>query len=142
MEKWYPFALAWPGMVLAVAIALYGDFTEGQRLAILQSVISVAAILLGFLGTILALVVSFSDREVYKRLAARGFGNVLLGYLLKPMYGLFVVVILSLALLIWPSGWMAMSCVAGLGFAGTYAVLAIHRIKRPLWNLVQSVHDD
>lgn len=141
-ERWYPYWLALPGPVITLLVARYIEFDEAHKLAILQSIISVAAILIGFLGTALAIVTSFMHREIMLRLAALGQIKVMVHFFTQPMYGLFITLIMSVGLLVWDDGWQAYVFVGILGYAAVFSLLCIQRLHLPLKNIVEQAGEE
>lgn len=141
-ERLLPWAWAGLGAAVTTIIALNVDIGESQKLAIIQSIISVASIFIGFLGTALAIVLSFFDREIFRKLASKQTDKKLIRYILDPIYGLFSTVVICMTMLIWTDETVFIATSTLLGFSIAYSLAAMTRINRPIQNILDSVRNN
>lgn len=142
LERRYPLLFCWIGGGLGVAAGWWIDVTEEVELALLQSLISISAILVGFLATALSIFLSISHYEVIKRLSAIGHDKRLMRFMLHVIYGLLAVVALSLLMIgLRMENRLGMAADFALGTAMGFSVLALHRLIAPIHNIIDQMHD-
>ncbi|MEM6394559.1 MAG: hypothetical protein AAF797_17465 [Planctomycetota bacterium] len=113
---------------------------QSAYLAALGAVVSVTSIFAGFLGTATAIVVSFFDREIFRRLAAHDLDRTLVQFMLRAVYGLTAASVISIALMIVDKeSSIAVILLGLLGFACVFSVLAMHRVLVPLKRILDDV---
>jgi len=142
-ERWYPFYFCWLGGIVALLLWRHVDLEDDQRLALLQSLISAAAILSGFMGTALTVVLGFSDRRIMRLLRQYGHDVLLVRFMYTSIVGLLLVVACSLLAICtpWKSSCLDYFLAFLLGTSVGFSVLALVRLHRPLQNILSRANE-
>lgn len=93
-EQWWPYPAALS--VLAIWWLYFGQPFPKNVDGLMAASGTVSVVLVGFLGTAKAIVLSISSSEVYKRLKDTGYSNVLFRYLFESLTIAIVLLIISL----------------------------------------------
>lgn len=143
-ERRYPLALSWLGGLAALACQHYYQFDIDRKMAFLSSIISVASIFIGFLATVLAIMMSFYGHRIFKSLRATGHKKHLITFMLEPIYSLSVMVVLALVLTLFihMNRVLDLVVVFLLGSAGMHAALCLVRLNGPLRLLIDKLGTD
>jgi hypothetical protein len=89
---------AWPYVASLIALGVWWYFGAPFPLKpdpLMSATGTVAAVLIGFLGTAKAIVLGMTDSEVFKRLKASGYNNVLYSYLYEALTAGMVFLVVS-----------------------------------------------
>jgi hypothetical protein len=96
IEKWYPVACGLPiGAAIGYAVFHFRFVTDSDVKDVFTVVLNVSAIVAGFLGTALSVLLTIENRPVIKDLKDAGCYVPLLTYLLSAVRWSFILVVLS-----------------------------------------------
>jgi FtsH-binding integral membrane protein len=141
-EKRIPWWGGFIGAIVALVIAMNVRISDEKAVAILQSLGTFALIMSGFMGTLLIIVLSFSDRPLFRRLANDSLHKRLFGFMGGSIYGAFGVAACSIVLLFdRSSGWTYLIA-AIMGFCLGFSVAACAMVKYPIQKLIENTDID
>lgn len=144
IERWYPTLLAPIGVIVVLFIRQHFHFSLEQRMSIFNAAISIATIFFGFVGTALAIVLSFVHHRIFRRLTDRRQDELLISYMTTPLYGCSAVIMCSLTMIgFWGrSREFDSACLAMFGFSAFHVTLALWRLQNPIATLVRVVGEE
>lgn len=142
-EKRIPWWGGFIGAIAALLIAKNVNISDEKAMAILQSLGTFASIMIGFMATALTIVLSFSDRPLFRRLANDLLHKRLFGFMGGSIYGAFGVVVFSVVLLFNCSpGVLTFSVATALGFCVGFSITAAYMVKYPIQKLIENLDID
>jgi hypothetical protein len=141
-ERWYPLICGLPiGALVGYAVFRYVVASNDEVKDLFTVVLNVSAIVAGFLGTALSVLLTIENRPVIKDLKDAGCYFPLLSYLLSAIKWSFLLVLLSTCgLLIYPRFSSRMQELSLLGWfiVATVTSLACWRVIRLFTEVVKA----
>jgi hypothetical protein len=141
-EKWYPLAFCWTGAVILLLVRHWLKISAGDRQLLLTSLITAASVIFGFIGTVIAIVATFFTHRLMRALGEVGLQGRLMKYLLAPLYGLGLVILLSLILTgcYGRNWWCDTVGLTLLGASLMFTALTLFRLHSPLLRMAEQLN--
>ena len=142
LERWYPQITA---VVVALGVFFLPYDLSGKNFSqILSSVITIGAILIGFLATMMSVLITITGRKVIKRISALGASGQFTGYFFVTLTSGFILVVASTALNPFTElkGTLSHFLFVGWIFVVTFFILAAFRIVHLMAKILKSVMEE